>query len=164
MSSLPLPAYRPYLLRFQPLLLPLLSSNNISPRSKGSSPHRRHREPGLLSGPQNYRFARAQCGIQPKGWFYRLICHIASMCATYLPWRFATVIMRILDPKTTALIFASGKTVVTGAKSEGDSRLASRKYACIVQKLGFNAIFSRFRHSTAASGPSTPQLLRLHQC
>jgi TATA-box binding protein (TBP) (component of TFIID and TFIIIB) len=27
--------------------------------------------------------------------------------------------MRIRDPKTTALIFASGKMVVTGAKSEG---------------------------------------------
>jgi transcription initiation factor TFIID TATA-box-binding protein len=42
--------------------------------------------------------------------------------------------MRIRDPKTTALIFASGKMVVTGAKSEDDSRLASRKYARIVQK------------------------------
>jgi hypothetical protein len=30
---------------------------------------------------------------------------------------FAAVIMRIRDPKTTALIFASGKMVVTGAKS-----------------------------------------------
>jgi TATA-box binding protein (TBP) (component of TFIID and TFIIIB) len=32
---------------------------------------------------------------------------------------FAAVIMCIRDPKTTALIFASGKMVVTGAKSEG---------------------------------------------
>jgi TATA-box binding protein (TBP) (component of TFIID and TFIIIB) len=32
-----------------------------------------------------------------------------------------------------------GKMVVTGAKSEDDSRLASRKYARIVQKLGFDA-------------------------
>jgi TATA-box binding protein (TBP) (component of TFIID and TFIIIB) len=30
--------------------------------------------------------------------------------------------MRIRDPKTTALIFASGKMVVTGAKSEDDSK------------------------------------------
>jgi hypothetical protein len=41
--------------------------------------------------------------------------------------------MRIREPKTTALIFASGKMVVTGAKSEDDSRLASRKYARIIQ-------------------------------
>jgi transcription initiation factor TFIID TATA-box-binding protein len=37
--------------------------------------------------------------------------------------RFAAVIMRIRDPKTTA-----GKMIVTGAKSEDDSRLASPIY------------------------------------
>jgi hypothetical protein len=35
--------------------------------------------------------------------------------------------------------------VVTGAKSEDDSRLVSRKYARIVQKLGFDAKFSEFK-------------------
>ena len=59
--------------------------------------------------------------------------------------RFAAVIMRIRDPKTTALIFASGKMVVTGAKSEDDSKLASRKYARIIQKLGFAAKFTDFK-------------------
>jgi transcription initiation factor TFIID TATA-box-binding protein len=53
--------------------------------------------------------------------------------------------MRIREPKTTALIFASGKMVVTGAKSENDSKLASRKYARIIQKLGFNAKFTDFK-------------------
>ncbi|KAF2665391.1 putative TATA-box-binding protein [Microthyrium microscopicum] len=65
--------------------------------------------------------------------------------AEYNPKRFAAVIMRIRDPKTTALIFASGKMVVTGAKSEDDSKLASRKYARIIQKLGFNAKFTDFK-------------------
>ncbi|KAK5108953.1 hypothetical protein LTR62_007668 [Meristemomyces frigidus] len=65
--------------------------------------------------------------------------------AEYNPKRFAAVIMRIREPKTTALIFASGKMVVTGAKSEDDSKLASRKYARIIQKLGFNAKFSEFK-------------------
>jgi TATA-box binding protein (TBP) (component of TFIID and TFIIIB) len=41
--------------------------------------------------------------------------------------RFAAVIMRIRDPKTTALVFASGKMVCTGAKSEEHSKLAARK-------------------------------------
>ena len=59
--------------------------------------------------------------------------------------RFAAVVMRIREPKTTALIFASGKMVVTGAKSEDDSRLASRKYARIIQKLGFEAKFAEFK-------------------
>ena len=57
--------------------------------------------------------------------------------AEYNPKRFAAVIMRIREPRTTALIFGSGKMVCTGAKSEEDSRLAARKYARIVQKLGF---------------------------
>lgn len=43
--------------------------------------------------------------------------------------------MRIRDPKATALIFASGKVVVTGTKSEEQARLASRKFARIVQKV-----------------------------
>jgi transcription initiation factor TFIID TATA-box-binding protein len=65
--------------------------------------------------------------------------------AEYNPKRFAAVIMRIREPKTTALIFASGKMVVTGAKSEDDSKLASRKYARIIQKLGFDAKFTDFK-------------------
>jgi len=63
----------------------------------------------------------------------------------YNPKRFAAVIMRIRDPKTTALIFSSGKMVCTGAKSEEQSRLAARKYARIVQKLGNDAKFLDFK-------------------
>ena len=70
---------------------------------------------------------------------------LGARASLALHQRFAAVIMRIRDPKTTALIFASGKMVVTGAKSEDDSRLASRKYARIVQKLGFDAKFSEFK-------------------
>ncbi|CAB3402662.1 unnamed protein product [Caenorhabditis bovis] len=64
--------------------------------------------------------------------------------AEYNPKRFAAVIMRIREPRTTALIFSSGKMVCTGAKSEEASRLAARKYARIVQKLGFQAKFTEF--------------------
>ncbi|XP_054707139.1 uncharacterized protein LOC129216944 [Uloborus diversus] len=65
--------------------------------------------------------------------------------AEYNPKRFAAVIMRIREPRTTALIFSSGKMVCTGAKSEEQSRLAARKYARIVQKLGFEAKFLDFK-------------------
>ncbi|CAI9774445.1 unnamed protein product [Fraxinus pennsylvanica] len=65
--------------------------------------------------------------------------------AEYNPKRFAAVIMRIREPKTTALIFASGKMVCTGAKSEQQSKLAARKYARIIQKLGFAAKFKDFK-------------------
>jgi len=83
-----------------------------------------------------------------------------SLCLYHLDYlqRFAAVIMRIRDPRTTALIFSSGKMVCTGAKryicvwgcvltayanmymciySEDLSRLAARKYARVIQKLGF---------------------------
>ncbi|CAI0420093.1 unnamed protein product [Linum tenue] len=62
--------------------------------------------------------------------------------AEYNPKRFAAaVIMRTRDPKTTALIFASGKMVCKGANSELQLKLAARKYARAVQKLGFPAKF-----------------------
>ncbi len=44
--------------------------------------------------------------------------------------------MRIRDPKTTALIFASGKMVCTGAKSEEMSETASKQYAKTIKKVG----------------------------
>jgi transcription initiation factor TFIID TATA-box-binding protein len=65
--------------------------------------------------------------------------------AEYNPKRFAAVIMRIREPKTTALIFASGKMVCTGARSEEDSRKAARQYAKIINKLGFPVKFSEFK-------------------
>lgn len=54
----------------------------------------------------------------------------------YKPKRFAAAIMRIREPKTTALIFKSGKMVCTGAKSEEESRKAAKDYAKQLKKLG----------------------------
>lgn len=55
----------------------------------------------------------------------------------YNPSRFHGVIMRIRDPRCTALIFRSGKVVCTGARNELDANLGTRKFARILQKLGF---------------------------
>ena len=55
------------------------------------------------------------------------------------------MIMRIREPKTTALMFQSGKMVCTGAKSENLSQLAARKYVRVVQKCGFPAQFQNFK-------------------
>ncbi|KAK2422224.1 TATA-box-binding protein [Trifolium repens] len=63
----------------------------------------------------------------------------------YNPELFPAVIMSIREPKTTALIFASGKMVCIGARSENRSKLAARKHARIIQKLGFNAKFKDFK-------------------
>jgi transcription initiation factor TFIID TATA-box-binding protein len=65
--------------------------------------------------------------------------------AEYNPKKFAAVIMRIKEPKTTALIFSSGKMVCTGARTEEESKQASRIYAKIILKLGFPVKFSEFK-------------------
>ena len=52
--------------------------------------------------------------------------------------------MRIRDPKTTALIFHSGKMIVTGAKTEKDSKLASKKYTIIIQKVGIPVTYNAY--------------------
>lgn len=53
--------------------------------------------------------------------------------------------MRIREPKTTALIFASGKMVVTGAKAECDARTACEKFGRILRKLGFPTEITDFK-------------------
>lgn len=55
------------------------------------------------------------------------------------------MIMRIRDPKTTALVFASGKMVITGARSKEEAQLGGRKYARLIQKLGNPAKFKDFK-------------------
>lgn len=63
----------------------------------------------------------------------------------YNPKRFAAVIMRIKSPRTTALIFASGKMVLTGAKSEQEVKLAGQRFGKIIKKLGFPTEFEEFK-------------------
>ncbi|CAF4067447.1 unnamed protein product [Rotaria sp. Silwood1] len=65
--------------------------------------------------------------------------------AEYNPKRFAAVIMRIRNPRTTALIFKSGKIVCTGAKSEEAASQAARRFARVIQKLNFSVKFGDFK-------------------
>ena len=65
--------------------------------------------------------------------------------AVYNPKRFSGLIMRIKEPKSTALIFNNGKMVVLGAKTEEDSKKASRRFAKTLKSLNFNVIFKNFR-------------------
>ena len=45
--------------------------------------------------------------------------------------------MRVREPRSTALVFSSGKMIVTGAKNEDDSKEAATKYVAIIKKVGF---------------------------
>ena len=79
---------------------------------------------------------------------------MALLCrnSEYNPKRLNALIMRIREPRTTALIFASGKMVCTGARDEEQARLSSRKFARIVQKLGYEVKFLNFKiHNIVAS-------------
>lgn len=97
-------------------------------------------DPGIVPQLQNIvSTVNLNCKLELK----KIALHARN--AEYNPKRFAAVIMRIREPRTTALIFSSGKMVCTGAKSEEDSRLAARKYARIIQKLGFPAKFLDFK-------------------
>ncbi|XP_060530607.1 TATA-box-binding protein isoform X2 [Cylas formicarius] len=62
----------------------------------------------------------------------------------YNPGRFHGVVMRLREPRSTALIFKSGKIVCTGMRNEQDSLLAAKKFARIIQKLGFKIQFADY--------------------
>ncbi|XP_065356695.1 TBP-related factor [Calliphora vicina] len=63
----------------------------------------------------------------------------------YTPSRFHGVVMRMRDPRCTALIFRTGKIICTGARNEAEASLGTRKFARIIQKLGYPVKFTDFR-------------------
>lgn len=65
--------------------------------------------------------------------------------AEYNPRRFSAVIIRLSEPKSTGLVFRSGKLVCTGARNIEASRLAARKLALIIQKIGYAVKFIDFK-------------------
>ena len=70
---------------------------------------------------------------------------LENKCIEFNPQTFAAATLRIREPRTTALAFASGNMVVTGSKSTSESRLAARKYARIFQNLGIPVMFKKFK-------------------
>ena len=65
--------------------------------------------------------------------------------AEYNPKRFSAVITKLKEPKTTCLIFSSGKIVCLGAKSEEMSKKACRKFAKSLKSLNYNVGFKEFQ-------------------
>jgi transcription initiation factor TFIID TATA-box-binding protein len=64
---------------------------------------------------------------------------IALKCRNteFNPRRFGAVIMRLREPRATALMFRSGKMVISGSKSTHNATLAAKKFAYIVERVGF---------------------------
>lgn len=55
------------------------------------------------------------------------------------------VTMKLRRPYTTASIWSSGRVTCTGATSEDQAKIAARRYARALQKLGFEVRFRNFR-------------------
>ncbi len=58
-----------------------------------------------------------------------------SESSRYNPKRFPAVIMRKTEPKSTILIFKSGKLIIIGAKSETDAKMSAEKSAKDISRL-----------------------------
>jgi len=79
----------------------------------------------------------------------------------YNPQKFAAATLRIREPRTTALAFASGNMVCTGAKLEVLSRLAGRKYVRVLQKHGIPVSFRNFKIQNIVASAEVPHTLKL---
>jgi transcription initiation factor TFIID TATA-box-binding protein len=79
----------------------------------------------------------------------------------YNPQKFAAATLRIRQPRTTALAFASGNMVCTGAKTELESRLAGRKYVRLLQKHGIPVSFRAFKIQNIVASAEVPHTLKL---
>ena len=80
----------------------------------------------------------------------------------YNPHKFAAATVRLREPKTTALAFASGNMVCTGAKDELTSMYASRRYVRLLQRHGVPVQFKDFKiqNIVASSNVGHPMKLR----
>ena len=81
----------------------------------------------------------------------------------YNPYKFAAATMRILSPRTTALAFASGNMVCTGAKTEALSRLASRKYVRLLQKHDVPVSFRDFKIQNIVAAANVGRTIKLNE-
>lgn len=84
---------------------------------------------------------------------------LQSKNSEYNPKRFSAVIMKIKEPKTTGLIFSSGRIVCLGAKTEDESKKACRKLGKIIKSMGYPVVFKEFKiQNIVGSGDTKCQL------
>lgn len=73
------------------------------------------------------------------------------------------VTMKLRQPYTTANMWNSGKITCTGANSEDQARIAARRFARQLQKLGFNARFCNYRVVNVLGTVTLPFAVRITQ-
>lgn len=77
--------------------------------------------------------------------------------------KFAAAVVRLVNPKTTCLVFASGKGVCAGAVTEQEARLASLKYISLIRKAGVHVLLRNFKVQNIVSAAHCPFRVDLHR-
>ena len=81
--------------------------------------------------------------------------------SSYPKKRFPAVILRHRDPKSTALIFKSGKMQVLGTRTMADAHLACRKYTRMIQRIGYQPRMEDFSVSNIVANVDTRMVIAL---
>jgi TATA-box binding protein (TBP) (component of TFIID and TFIIIB) len=71
------------------------------------------------------------------------------------------ITMKLRKPYTTASMWSSGKVTCTGATSEEQAKIAARRFARCLQKLGFKARFNNFRVVNVLGTCSMPFAIKI---
>lgn len=71
------------------------------------------------------------------------------------------VTMKLRRPYTTASIWSSGKITCTGATSEDQAKVAARRFARCLQKLGFRVQFNNYRVVNVLGTCSMPFAIKI---
>lgn len=71
------------------------------------------------------------------------------------------ITMKLRKPYTTASMWSSGKITCTGATSEPQAKIAARRYARCLQKLGFKTRFNNFRVVNVLGTCSMPFAIKI---
>ncbi|RZC39729.1 TBP domain containing protein, partial [Asbolus verrucosus] len=72
------------------------------------------------------------------------------------------ITMKLRRPYTTASIWSSGKVTCTGATSELQAKIAARRFARCLQKLGFKVRFNNYRVVNVLGTCSMPFAIKIN--
>lgn len=101
------------------------------------------------------------CGVNLNCLFDLQNIALHARNVTYRPKKFSAVVIRIREPKATALVFSNGKMQVLGTKSLADAHLASRKFARMLQKMGYRPRLEGFAVQNIVASADTRMVIRL---
>ncbi|RXG61261.1 TATA box-binding protein-like 1 [Armadillidium vulgare] len=87
---------------------------------------------------------------------------LAAIFVKYLN-TFHMVTLKLRRPLTTASIWSSGKITCTGSTSEDQARIAARRVARSLQKLGYNVKFRNYRIVNVLGTCTMPFAIKISQ-